>query len=179
MNRLSTLLLLLPFVAIAQNPQPAIDWDRLAQSAVEHTEVNLEGSMLTMAAKFLSQDDPDQAKVRKLLEGITGIYVHSYEFDKPGQYSMAQVEALRSRLRGPEWSEIVQSKNIADGESTHIYMKNAAGGGLRGLMIIDAEPKELTVVNIAGTIDLANLGALSGRLGIPNFKHHSHKSEAE
>ena len=179
MNRLSTLLLLLPFVAIAQNPQPGIDWDRLAKSAVEHTEVNLEGPMLTMAAKFLSQDDPDQAKVRKLLEGITGIYVHSYEFDKPSQYSMAQVESLRARLHGPEWSEIVQSKNIADGESTHIYMKSAAGGGLRGLMIIDAEAKELTVVNISGTIDLANVGALSGRLGIPNFKHHSYKAETE
>ena len=179
MNRLSTLFFLLPFTAIAQNPQAGIDWNRFAQAAVEHTEVNLDGPMLTMAAKVLSQDDPDQAKVRKLLSGITGIHIHTYEFDKPGQYSMAQVDALRSGLRGPEWSEIVQSTNVSGGEDTHIYMKSAAGGGLRGLLIIDAEPKELTVVDIAGTIDLATVGALSGRLGIPNFKHHSHKAEAE
>ena len=38
----------------------------------------------------------------------------------------------------------------------------------RCLAILVAEPRELTVVNIVGPIDLTRLAAMRGQFGIPN-----------
>jgi hypothetical protein len=38
-----------------------------------------------------------------------------------------------------------------------------------GLLVISAEPKELTVVNIIGQIDIENLSELGGNFGIPHI----------
>jgi len=37
------------------------------------------------------------------------------------------------------------------------------------LVVLSAEPKELTVVNIDGPIDPEQLSELSGHMGIPSF----------
>jgi hypothetical protein len=42
-------------------------------------------------------------------------------------------------------------------------------GQVAGVAIIAAEPKELTIVSIDGTIDLAQLAALGGQFGIPKI----------
>ena len=42
--------------------------------------------MLQFAAKFLNGKDPDEAKAKKLIAGIDGIYVKSFEFQQDGGY---------------------------------------------------------------------------------------------
>jgi hypothetical protein len=53
-----------------------------------------------------------------------------------------------------------------EGESVEVYVYRE-GETSGGLAVVVAEPRELTVVNIVGPIDLAQLGALGGQLGIP------------
>jgi len=72
-------------------------------------DVTLDASMLQLASGFLSKDDPDEAQVKKLVSKLKGVYVRSFEFDKEGQYSMSDVEAIRSQLRGPGWSRMSTS----------------------------------------------------------------------
>jgi hypothetical protein len=43
------------------------------------------------------------------------------------------------------------------------------GGKAKGLAIIAAEPREFTIVNIVGSIDLEDLHKLEGKLGVPNL----------
>jgi hypothetical protein len=38
-----------------------------------------------------------------------------------------------------------------------------------GLAIIAAEPREFTIVNIVGSIDLEDLHKLEGKFGVPNL----------
>jgi hypothetical protein len=38
-----------------------------------------------------------------------------------------------------------------------------------GLAVIAAEPREFTIVNIVGSIDLANISQLGGEFGIPEL----------
>src|ERR1039457_6688394 len=48
--------------------------DHLSSKASHSFDVSLNTSMLQFAAKFLDGKDPDEAKVKKLIVGIEGIY---------------------------------------------------------------------------------------------------------
>src|SRR6185312_61860 len=67
----------------------------LAARASDVNEVTLGKNMLAFAAKFMNGDDKNDVAMRRLIDGLDGIYVRDYEFDKPGQYSLDEVESLR------------------------------------------------------------------------------------
>jgi hypothetical protein len=48
-----------------------------------------------------------------------------------------------------------------------VYVYTDAAGQIQGLAVISREPRELSVVNIVGTIKPEELTQLSGHLGIP------------
>src|SRR6185312_4631308 len=84
--------------AMAQSglPLPSPVEKELAARASNVTEVTLGKNMLAFAAKFLDGKDKDEDATRHLIEGLDGIYVREYEFDKEGQYSTVDIEKLRS-----------------------------------------------------------------------------------
>jgi hypothetical protein len=55
-----------------------------------------------------------------------------------------------------------------EGETDEIYLRKE-NGKLTGVAVIAAEPKELTVVNIVGPIDLDSLAELGGHFHIPTM----------
>ncbi len=143
------------------------DLARLAERAKETVDVTLDQSMLQLASGFLSKNDPDEARVKKLVAKLKGVYVRSFEFDKEGQYSLSDVQVMRSQLKGPNWSRIVGVKSVK-GENTEIYLlKN--GNQIGGLVVLAIEPKELTIVHIDGPINPEELSELSGHMGIPEM----------
>ncbi|MBI1790467.1 MAG: DUF4252 domain-containing protein [Acidobacteria bacterium] len=169
-NRYLYLPLLFAAGALGQEFHQQINWDKLAPKAIENVEVNLDGNLLQMAAKFLSGQKPDEAKVKKLIGDIKGIYVRSLTFAKEGEYSMADVESIRSQLKAPAWSKIVDVRSAKPGgDNAGVYMKTD-GNQILGIVVIAAEPKELTVVNIVGALDPENLRELSGKFGIPKIE---------
>src|SRR5579864_8773116 len=85
--------------AVAQNsplPLPSPVEKELASKASNVTEVTLGKNMLAFAAKFMDGKDKDNEVTRHLIEGLDGIYVRNYEFDKEGQYSMDDIQRLRA-----------------------------------------------------------------------------------
>ncbi len=56
-----------------------------------------------------------------------------------------------------------------DGENVEVYTW-LEGGKVNGLAIIATEPKELTVVNIIGPIELDKLSQLSEYLNLPRLE---------
>jgi hypothetical protein len=154
-----------------------INLDRLAERAKESVDVTLDSSTLQLASGFLSRDDPDEAQVKKMIGKLKGIYVRSFEFDKEGQYSMSDVQAIRAQLKGPNWSRIVGVKSIK-GENTEVYLlKN--GDRIGGIVVLDAEPKELTIVHVDGPISPEELSRLGGHMGIPNMGKEKKRSGGE
>ena len=144
-----------------------VSLDKLAAKATESVDVTLDNSMLQLASKFLSSEDPDEMKAKKLVGKIKSIYVRSFEFSKEGEYSPSDVQSLRDQLKGPSWSRIVGVRSVK-GDNSDIYIKRD-GDKIAGLVVIASEPKELTVVHIDGPIDLEELGQLSGHMGIPKM----------
>jgi hypothetical protein len=141
--------------------------ERLAAKAKETADVNLDGAVLKLGAKFLSADDPDEVKIKKLVAGLKGIYVKTFTFENEGEYSESDVSSIRKQLQSPGWSRIVGVHSKKDGDNAEVYLKTDGPGG--GLAIICANPKELTIVNIVGKIDLDELSELGGNLGVPKI----------
>jgi uncharacterized protein DUF4252 len=142
--------------------------EKLASKAAEVVDVTLDQSMLQLAARFMSDKrSPDEAEARELIRQLKGVYVKSFEFDKEGEYSPADVEAIRTQLHAP-WSRIVDVRSKREHENAEVYLMGG-GDNISGLAIITAEPKELTVVNIVGPIDVDKLSELEGRLGVPRM----------
>jgi len=154
-----------------------VSFGRLAERATESVDVTLDSSMLQMASGFLSENEPDEAHVKKMVSKLKGVYVRSFEFDKDGQYSMSDVEAIRSQLKSPEWSRIVGVKSVK-GENSDVYIKKN-GDSVAGLVVLDAEPRELTVVLIDGAINPEDLNQLSGHMGIPRLGKSDKKPKEE
>jgi hypothetical protein len=147
-----------------QLPAPSPIEKELAARASDVTEVTLGKNMLAFAAKIMNGKNDDDVETRKLIEGLDGIYVREYDFDKEGQFSADEVEQLRKYFETSEWSSIVKERARKTGESTDVMVK-LVNGESHGMFILDVEPKELTIVLILGPIhmdDLSKLKSLSG-----------------
>src|SRR5689334_4710102 len=172
-RRLWTLILtvlLVPVVSAAgQNPRMRMpDLSKIAARSTNTVDISLDGALLSIAARFLDSSDNDERQVKELLAAFKGIYVRTYEFDRDGAYSPADLEALRQQLTGPGWSRVVGVGNQRDQEHVDIYLW-MDGNRPGGLAVIASEPRQLSIVNIVGEIDLEKLRALEGQFGVPRF----------
>ena len=155
--------------ASAQSPKLQIDQlDVLANRASETVDVKLDERLMQMTAKFFSDKDKDDAEIKAVLKGIKGIYVKSFTFEKEGEYSQVEVDSVMSQLRGNTWSRILTVKSKKEGANVEVYL-NMAGDQITGLAVLSIEPKEFTVVNIVGPIDLDKLSSLEGQFGVPDL----------
>jgi len=137
--------------------------DKLAAKASETVNVNLDGSLLRLASRFLSSNDSDEAQVKKIVAGLKGVYVRNYEFSKAGQYQESDIEAIRNQLRDAKWHHVVE---VRGRDNADVCLRQD-GDNITGLAVIVAEALELTVVYIDGPIDMDGLSKLSGNFGIP------------
>ncbi len=159
-----TLMLALAVPASAQRIN--LDFPGLADRADEVVDVTLDASMLRLAAKFLTGNDPQEREVREMITGLQGIYVRSFEFSKEGEYDRSLIDRVKAQL-GPSWKPLVTVRSRTK-ENVNI-MADMRGDRVNGLVIISAEPREFTIVNIVGDIDIDRLSRLEGEFGIPRI----------
>ena len=157
------------FVAVSLAQQFHLDLEHLAAKASDSVDLSLSGATLQFAARFLDGKDPDEARVKKLISGLNGIYLKSFEFKKEGVWTQADLDRVRNQLRAPEWERIVAFKSAEEGETAEVYLRTE-NKKVTGVAILAFEPKELTVVNIAGSVDLDSLAELGGHLGLPKVR---------
>ena len=155
------------FTLCAQDIKIPLNLDKLAQRAKESVDVTLDASLLQLASGFLSKNNADEAKVKKMIANLKGVYVRSFEFDKEGAYTAADVDYIRSQFNGPGWEHIANVRSKREGSYDVVMMYE--GSVIRGLGVLAAEPRALTVVNVIGAIDLTKLRDLEGNFGIPRF----------
>jgi hypothetical protein len=162
-------LLILALVAVAipaSAQQVNLDFPGLADRAEEVVDVTLDSAMLRLGAKFLSGDNEDERAVRDMIKNLQGIYVRSYEFSEAGEYDRGLIDKVKSQL-GPTWKALVTVRSKTK-ENVNIFA-DMHGDKVTGLVIISAEPREFTVVNIVGPIDIERLASLEGQFGIPRI----------
>ena len=166
---ITILLLVSPVFAAAQAQDSKVQMaslDHLAAKASQTVDVNIDERLMRIASKLLS-DKGDEKQVKELLVGIKGIYVKSFEFENTGQYSTADVESIRTQLRGPSWTRLVNVTSKKDGNLEVYLLLN--GEQVGGLAVLSTDDREFTVVNIVGPVDLEKLSKLEGQFGVPEL----------
>ena len=162
--------------AQASAPFPVTIAQQLASRASNYTEVTLDRKMLDFAKHFMNKEDDAEGK--RIIEKLNSVYVRTYEFDKPGQYTPEELEAIRHQVLTSEWSPMVKSRSKNGADDSDIYMK-LVNGEVRGMFILDAEPRELNFVYIDGPIRPEDLADISGNFGIPSGLEKNKAEKAE
>ena len=142
--------------------------DRFAAKAIESINVNMDERLLRIVPPLLSKD-PEEAKAKELIADLKGIYVKRFEFESEGAYVDADLAPIREQLQAPGWSRIVEVRSKREGNNVEVYLLTN-GGRIDGLAILSFEPKELTVINIVGSVDLDKLRRLEGQFGVPDLE---------
>ncbi len=163
------LLLTLPAVAQEVQPNFPVELDKkLAARASDVNEVTMNKTMLKFASQFLDSKDKGDAQAQRLIQNLNAIYVRSYEFSAPGQYTPEDLKTIRQQFLGPDWNPMVKVRSKKGEGDTDVYVK-MVGNEVKGMFVLDAEPKELDMVYISGSIRPEDLKELSGNFGVPNL----------
>jgi Zn-dependent alcohol dehydrogenase len=141
--------------------------DRLASGARQVVDVTIDQQLLQLAAKFLSAArSADEAEIKEIVKDLKGVYVKRFEFDADGRYSTADLDPILKQLRTPGWSRIVGVTSKTDGQNVEVFIM-FDDSVIKGIAVVAAQPRELTVVNVIGPIDVDRLSRLQGHLGVP------------
>lgn len=150
-------------------PQKPAGLDRYESQATDSVEVTIDDKVLRLAARALSDSKPDEKAIKALLAGLKSVYVRAFRFERDGAFEPAEVDALRTRFSGPEWSRIVGVRSRKYGDNVDVYL--ASGGELiKGLGVVVSAPRELIYVHVSGDIDLERLRELEGRFNLPRLE---------
>ena len=143
--------------------------DKLAPKAADAVNIEIDGILIRFAGSILSDEDADERAIKELVSGLKGVYVRSYEFKAEGQFAEADVTAVREQLRAPGWSRVmdVKSRGLDFGDA-EVYLATV-GGRVEGFALVVVQPRELTVVNIVGSLDLDKLRRLGDTLNLPHI----------
>ena len=139
----------------------------LEAKAKESTDINLGPEQIQLLMGFSGEGSKELLGLGKSIERVQ---VKTFEFDKDGMYNVADMESLRAKLKNGDFVPLISVKE--KGGFTEIVMRKGPKGN-RGFVIVSAEAREVTVVNIVGDLDLASLGKLTGKFGIPNIQMNS------
>jgi hypothetical protein len=164
-----SILLASGFAALLAAQQFQLNLDHLSAKSANTVDLSLNGQTLQFAARFLDSSDPDEARVKKMIAGLSGIYIKHFEFKQDGAWTQADLDRVRNQLKSPEWSRIIGVKSAEEGETDELYV-HTENQKVTGVAILSAEPRELTVVNIVGPVDLDSLAELAGHLDIPKLE---------
>ncbi|HEV7607015.1 MAG TPA: DUF4252 domain-containing protein [Steroidobacteraceae bacterium] len=151
------------------------DFDQLRQKAVDSTDLTVDGFLMRIAQRFAeseaNDDDPQARQAREVLKGIKSVRVRNFQFDSDDAYSKADIDSVRKQLTAPGWNALVQVHKRDPREDVDVYVC-MEGGKATGLAVIASEPREFTIVNIIGSIDIDKFASLEGQFGIPRVSQN-------
>ena len=124
------------------------------------TEVNLDKKMLGMAARSGKGADNSLGDMAGKMDFV---YVREYEYPKPGLYQMSDLEMFRQRLSNSSWSHMVKERG--EKENTDVWVKTDSEGVTTEMVVIDAEPTDLTFVHLKGQMSMKDLAKAGGNFG--------------
>jgi len=161
----------------ASNPRLALpEFTALAQKATQAVTITLDPALLSLAGRFLDGSNPQDAAAKEVIKGLQGIYVRSYTFDEDSAYRQEDIDAVRKQLAAPGWNRLVETRSRKTHANVDIYIMVENNQAI-GLAVIASEPRQFTIVNIVGAIDLEKLHKLEGQFGVPKLDIDVPKSQ--
>ena len=143
-----------PPPAPGQNNDPVLaGTEQFAKGAKGANEINMDGKSLSLLGKG------DAGKK------LDFVIVRNYEYDHAGMYRQADVDAITARLRDGSWSCIVHTHS--EKESADICMRQGSDHETNEIIVIAAEPKELSFIHVKGRMSIQDLQNMGANFGAP------------
>ncbi len=133
----------------------------------QFVEVNLPGSLISMAARLVEKQQPE---VAQLLGCLHLVHVNVIGLDDSNRQEMEKrTERIRHELDSKGWERIVAVHQQE--QTVSVYLKTASKDTVQGLvvMVVDAQ-KQAVLVNVVGDIKPDQLALLGERLHIDPLK---------
>jgi Domain of unknown function (DUF4252) len=168
MKRMGLLLVLAlaPALVMAQSARLKLpDLSSLASKATESVDIDMDGDTLRTAGAFISGGAGMDPQFAETVKGLQGIYLKVFSFDKPGQYSLRDIEPVLAQVQAQGWKKLLSVRDKED--RVELWLRDNATEG--GMFFVASEPKELVLINIVGKVDLETLRRLQGRMGVPTL----------
>jgi hypothetical protein len=166
-------------IALAAEVEGRVDLsslERLRAGASEVSEANLDAAAIRRVV-----ENPDlHANIREVAKGLTEVHAIMFEMADKGVIALADLDAIRAQLKGPAWTRVLSNQEKQELQELYTLKK---GDKIAGIVVLDAESRELTVVNLVGSVDPANLADLDvaglGELGEAMVESQVGGSKAE
>lgn len=159
-------LALAPTLVMAQSARLKLpDLSSLASKATESVDIDMDGDTLRTAGAFISGGAGMDPQFAETVKGLQGIYLKVFSFDKPGQYSLRDIEPVLAQVQAQGWKKLLSVRDKED--RVELWLRDNATEG--GMFFVASEPKELVLINIVGKVDLETLRRLQGRMGVPTL----------
>lgn len=173
-------LALSPLAVSAQNARLHFEkLNGLETKARDVVEVNIDGKLLDVAKRVLAKmNDQDTKKVAQAISGLQAIYVRAYNFEKEGEYNVADIDEIRNQLRAPGWEKLANVRSKKNNQKVDVYTM-FEGDKMIGVAVVVSESKSIAVVNVIGPIDIDLLAELSGKLNIPRIDIETNKKNKD
>jgi uncharacterized protein DUF4252 len=140
----------------------------------EFVEVNVTGSLISLATKFLEKDEPDVAQV---LKGLQLVHVNVIGLNDENRSDIqTRVQGIRKDLEAKGWERIVKVQD--KGQDVGVYLKTQNKDTVQGLVVVVIDGgKEAVFVNVVGDIKPEQLSMLGEKLHIDPLKKLGHQVE--
>jgi len=144
------------------------------ENSTKVTEVILDEDLLSVLATMSDVDDPN---IMTILNGIKLVKANVYEIsDENKDQLKKRINEVDSKLSKTNWKRIVKTKS--EDEIANVYIKLNNDKKIVGLAVTNFEKGgEAAFVNIVGNIDLATIGKLGKKFGIPQLERVKHEDD--
>ena len=168
---LPALFVLLAVTANAQDPRLRFErLNGLESRAQDVVEVTIDGKLLDLAKRVMVKtNDRDAQKVGQAISGLKGIYVRVFNFANENEYSLSDVEDIRSQLNLPGWERLANVRSKKNNQKIDIFTM-FSGDLMSGVAVVVSGSKSIAVINVVGPIDIDLLVEMSGKLNIPKIE---------
>ena len=129
-------------------------------------EISLSGKILKPFCGILKKQDPDL----EIACGLDWIGAIVLEFDEPsGDLVKAKqlVDDTEKRLLGRGWERLAR---VREGDETVSVLMLVNDDTVSGLVVLVVEDDEIVFANVAGDINMNQLGALAEKMDIPGLE---------
>jgi len=144
------------------------------ENSTKVTEVILDEDLLSVLATMSDEEDPNIMSNRN---GIRVVKENIYEIrDENKDLLKKKINEIDSKLSNTNWKRIVKTRS--EDEMANVYIKLNSDKQIVGLAVTNFEEGgEAAFVNIVGNIDLATIGKLGKKFGIPHLERVNHDGD--
>lgn len=147
-----TLWIALPLTITAQ--ALTMNLDQLVDRAEAASVLKLSGTEIQAFTRTLAAGtNTDTKQVAQVLENVRVLEIYNLDFST-GPFHLDELDPLRQQATSAGWDRVFASRERETTNEIYLFKRE---GEIDGMLILAAEPLDLTVVYVEGSFDLTHL----------------------